>query len=223
MHQDATHHGARPRPRRLCVRWGPRSPPQKEAEPPKFSAHVYCVKTDGWIKMVLGVEVGLSPGVFVLDGDSPPPKYGVEPPPQFSAYFYCGQTAGCIRYATWLGGRPQPRGLCVRWGPSPLPKKGAELLRNFRPMSTGNCGQTAVWIKMALGTEVGLGPDDIVLDGDPAPPSPKSGQSPLTIFRPMSIVAKLLDGSRWHLAWRWALVQATGQSPPPPIFGPCLL
>jgi len=30
------------------------------------------------------------------------------------------------------------------------------------------CGQTAVWIKMPLGTEVGLGPDDIVLDGDPA-------------------------------------------------------
>jgi len=25
----------------------------------------------------------------------------------------------------------------------------------------------------------------------------------------MSIVAKRLDGSRWHLAWRWALVQAT--------------
>jgi len=25
----------------------------------------------------------------------------------------------------------------------------------------------------------------------------------------MSIVAKLLDGSRWHLAWMWALVQAT--------------
>jgi len=25
----------------------------------------------------------------------------------------------------------------------------------------------------------------------------------------MSIVAKLLDGSMWHLAWRWALVQAT--------------
>jgi len=29
----------------------------------------------------------------------------------------------------------------------------------------------AKWIKMPLGTEVGLGPDDIVLDGDPAPPT----------------------------------------------------
>jgi len=32
------------------------------------------------------------------------------------------------------------------------------------------CGQTARWIKMPLGTEVDLGPDHIVLDGDPAPP-----------------------------------------------------
>ena len=71
------------------------------------------------------------------------------------------------------------------------------------------CGQTAAWIKMPLGTEVGLGPNDIVLDGDPAAPSPKRGQSPLPNFRPMSIVAKLLDESRWHLAWRLALVHAT--------------
>jgi len=28
--------------------------------------------------------------------------------------------------ATWYGGRPQPRRLCVRWGLSPLSKKGAE-------------------------------------------------------------------------------------------------
>ena len=27
--------------------------------------------------------------------------------------------------ATWHGGRPQPRRLCVRWGASSLPKKGA--------------------------------------------------------------------------------------------------
>jgi len=29
------------------------------------------------------------------------------------------------------------------------------------------CGQTAGWIKVPLGTEVSLGPGDIVLDGDP--------------------------------------------------------
>jgi len=32
------------------------------------------------------------------------------------------------------------------------------------------------WIRMPLGTEVGLGPDDIVLDGDPAPPPLKGAE-----------------------------------------------
>jgi len=68
--QDATRRGARPRPRRLCVRWGDRSPPQKPGgAPPQFSAHVYCGQTAGCIKMPLGMEVGVSPGDFVLDGD----------------------------------------------------------------------------------------------------------------------------------------------------------
>jgi len=46
----------------------PSLPSQKGAEPPKFSAHVYCGQTAGCIKMPLGVEVGLSLGDFVLDG-----------------------------------------------------------------------------------------------------------------------------------------------------------
>ena len=42
---------------------------------------------------------------------------------------------------------------------------------------------------MPLGTEIGIGPGDIVLDGNPASP-PKKGHNPPS-FRPMSIVAKL--------------------------------
>ena len=38
------------------------------------------------------------------------------------------------------------------------------------------CGQTVGWIKMSLGMEVGLGPGDIVLDGDPAPPPTERAQ-----------------------------------------------
>ena len=37
------------------------------------------------------------------------------------------------------------------------------------------CGQTAGWIKVPLGTEVGFGPGDIVLDGEPAPPRKERG------------------------------------------------
>jgi len=44
------------------------------------------------------MEVGLSPGDFVLDRDPVPfPQKGAEPPPQFKAHFYCGQTAACIK------------------------------------------------------------------------------------------------------------------------------
>jgi len=44
--------------------------------PPQFSAHFYCDQTAGCIKMPLGMDIGLSPEDFVLDGDpvSPPQK-----------------------------------------------------------------------------------------------------------------------------------------------------
>jgi len=97
MDQDGTWHKGRPQPRRLCVRWGPSTPPQKRLNrPPQFSAHFYCGQTAGCIKMPLDMEVGLSPVDFVLDGD-PAPFQKMERSPQFSANVYCGQTAGCIK------------------------------------------------------------------------------------------------------------------------------
>ena len=47
----------------------------------------------------------------------------------------------------------------------------------------------AAWIKIPLGTDVCLGPGDVVLDGDRAPPAER-GQQPPT-FQPMSVVGKL--------------------------------
>ena len=47
--------------------------------------------------------------------------------------------------------------------------------------------------------EVGLGPDDVVLDGDTVP-LPKRGRSHPK-FSAMFIVAKRLDGSRCHLVF----------------------
>ena len=55
------------------------------AEHPRFSAHVDCGQTAGWIKIALGMEVGLGSGHIVLDGDPAPPKKAPQPP-QFSAY-----------------------------------------------------------------------------------------------------------------------------------------
>jgi len=63
-----------------------------------------------------------------------------------------------------------------------------------------HCGQTVGWIKMKLGTQVGLGPySHIVLAGHSAPLSQRGTASN---FRPISVAAKWLHGSRCHLVWR---------------------
>ena len=48
------------------------------------------------------------------------------------------------------------------------------------------CGRTAVWIKMPIGTEVGLGQSDIMLDRDPST-SPKERGTAAPTFRPMIV------------------------------------
>jgi len=77
----------------------------------------------------------------------------------------------------------------------PAPPKGEQLPKFSAHVY---CSQTARWIKMPLGTEVGLGAGDLVLDG--AKLLPLKGAQPQ--FRPMSVVAKQLDGSRCHLVRR---------------------
>jgi len=59
------------------------------------------------------------------------------------------------------------------WTPLPSSKTG----RSPQIFCHVCCRQTAGWIKMALGTQVGLSPGDFVLDGDPAPPQ-KGGRDP---------------------------------------------
>jgi len=116
---------------------------------------VYCGQTVGWIKMPLGMEVGLDPRHIALDGDPAPSKMGHRP--------------------------------------------------NFRPMTV--VAKRLDGSKCHLVVEVGLGPGDIVLDGDPASNRPLKGgtySSPETpdTFRPTSIVAKRLDRSRCHFVRR---------------------
>ena len=82
MDRYNTWYGGRPQPRRPCgVRWGLSPIPEKGTEPPpQFLTHLYCGQTAGCTKMPLGMELGLSAGDFVLDGDSAPlPKRGAEP------------------------------------------------------------------------------------------------------------------------------------------------
>jgi len=108
MDQDQTWHAGRHQPWPHCVRWGP-APLPKGAQP-QFSVHFYCGQTAGCIKMPLGMEICLSPGDFVLDGDPAPPKW--HSPPIF------GQCpSGCGQTAVWT---TMPLGMEVRLGQATL-------------------------------------------------------------------------------------------------------
>jgi len=73
----------------------------------------------GWIKMPLGMEVGLDPSDTVLDGDpAPPPLNGHSP--QFSASVRCGKMAGWTKMPLGMEVGLGP-GNCVRWGPMSPP------------------------------------------------------------------------------------------------------
>jgi len=202
---------------------GTQPPPQKGPRPtPQFPAHIYCDQTAGCMKMPLGMEVGLSPGDFVFDGDPASSQKGGEAP-IFGPCLL--RPNGCMdQGATWYGGRPRFRRHCVRCGPSSPPQKkgGAPSPIFLGPFLLWPNG----WMhQMPLGIEVGLGVRDIVLDEDS--PSPKEAQPPPS-FRPMSVVTKQLDGLRCHLVWR--LCSMGTQLPPEKkaypshtIFGPCPL
>jgi len=79
--QDETCHADRPLPWPHSIRWGPSSPPQKGGGARQFSAPVCCGQMAAWINMSLGMEVGVGPGDFVLNGTQLPiPKKGAEHP-----------------------------------------------------------------------------------------------------------------------------------------------
>ena len=120
----------------------------------------------------------------VRSGPSPPEKMSTAAPPLFGPY-HCGWMD---QDGTWYGDRPQPRPHCARWRPSSPTERGTPAPTQF--LAHVYCGQTAGWIKMALGTAINVGPGDVVLDGVAAPP--KRGTAPS--FRSISIVAKRLDG-----------------------------
>jgi len=140
----------------------PPLPKRGPSAPTQFSAHVYCGLMAGWSKMVLSTEAGLSPNDFVLGSDPAPlTEKGAEPPPK-KLFGPCllWPNGSIDQDGTWHGGRPQTRRLCVRWGPSQLPKR-----EQSPPQFSAHfyCGQTAECIKMPLRMEVGLSPGDFVL------------------------------------------------------------
>jgi len=73
--------------------------------------------------VVLGMEVGLNPGDFVLDRDpAPSSKRGQSL--QFSAHVYCGQTAAWIKIPLGTEVGLGTGDMVLDGNPAPLSKKG---------------------------------------------------------------------------------------------------
>ena len=156
----------------------------------------------------------------MLDGDPSPFRKKGAQLPIFGPYLLW-PNGWMDEDATWYGGRTRPRRHCIRWRPcSPPPEIGTEppLFGPCLLWPKGWMDQDVTWY------EVGLGPGDIVLDGDPAhqkgvqqPPlfghvycgqtagwkeasaQPHCVGSGLSPRKGHRLVAKWLDGSRCHL------------------------
>jgi len=83
---------------------------------------VYCGQTVGWIKMKLGVKIGLSPGQIVFDGTQLPLRKGAQPP-QFSVHVCCGQTASWIKVPLGTAVGLSPGDTVIDGDHAPLPKR----------------------------------------------------------------------------------------------------
>jgi len=197
--------------------------PLQKGHSPQFLADVYCGQTAGWIKIELGMEVGLGPGHIVLDGDPAPLLTKRGQSPQFSAHFYCGQTTGCIKMPLGMEVGLSPVNFVLDGDPAPRPLKGhsPQFSANVHcgqtamgtqlPPEKGHihptqflahvcCSQTAGWMKTPLGMEVDLAPGHIVLDQVPA--LRERGTAAPRLFgpclmwppSPISAAAELLSG-----------------------------
>ena len=123
--------------------------------------------------MPLGMEIGLGPGDFVLDGDPATPRKGHTHPTQFFANVYCGQTAEWIKTPlgteVYLGpghivldGIPAPceRGTAapclfgpyLLWPRSPISASAELLYSNMEPQLHNN---VAKWASRAATARAG--------------------------------------------------------------------
>ena len=206
MDQNGTWHGGRPQPRRLCIRWGPSPLPKKGAEPsPIFGKFLLC--PNGWMHHDATWYGGRTQpkGLCVRWDPATLPKRGRSLLANFRPMSIAAKRL--IRMALGMEVGLGPGHIVPDGKPAPLPQKGNRAAPTFSPFllsPNGWMDQDGTWHRGRPQPRrhcVQWGPS----------PSPKRGRSPLSNFRPMSIVAKRLDVSRWHLAMarRWALIQAT--------------
>jgi len=101
-----------------------------------------------WIKMPLGMEVGLGPGNFVLDGNTASPPQKGSGAPKFSAHVYFGQTAGWIKMVLGMEVGLSPGDFLLHGDPAPSAKRGQSPSPVFGPFllwPNGWMHQDATW------------------------------------------------------------------------------
>jgi len=93
---------------------------------------VHGGQTVGWIKMKLGMQVGLGPGHIELDGNPAPlPKKGQSP--QFSAHVCSGERAGWIKMPLGTEGNLGPSHIVLDGDPAPPAKTAQQPRPLFGP------------------------------------------------------------------------------------------
>jgi len=139
---------------------------------------VHCGQTVGRIKMKFSMQVGLGPWPHCVRWGPSSPSPNEVRPPIFGPYLF--RPSGCIdQDVTWYGARSQHRrlifGSCLLWPNGSMDEAGT--WHGGMPRPRRLC--------------VRWGPS----------PVPNGGRSrgPLPNFRSISIVAKRLDASRYHL------------------------
>jgi len=153
MHQDTIWYGCRPQPRGLCVRWRPSLHPQKEGGTHQIFGPC-LLWPNGWMDQdATWHEKGVIPGDSVLDGDPAPS----------ATKSLCGNfwAAVCKTACPMLSDCCLVCPVCLY------------------SVTLVYCDQTAGWIKIKLGMELGPAPA-ILLHGDPTSPPPKKrGTQPI--------------------------------------------
>jgi len=134
--------------------------------------------------MKLGMQLGLGSGHIVLDGDAAPPRRGTAP------------MAGWIKMPLGMEVGLSPGDFALDGDPV-LPQKGG-IAPIFDPCllwPNGWMDQDSTWYRGRRQSR------RLCVKWGPSPPHQKKGGT-VPHFRPMSIVAKWLDSSGYHLVHR---------------------
>jgi len=228
--QDETWHAGRPRSWPHCVTWNPAPPPLKGHNPlPQFSAHICCGQMDAWIKMSLGMEVGLGPGDCARWGRRSPPQKGGRAPSKFSAHVYCGQTDGWMKLVLGMEIGLSPGDFVLDGDPVPFPKRGrcpSPIFGPFLLWPNGCMHQTATWYRARPR------PRRICVRWGPRSPVPQRGTDPQFSAHccgQMAAWIKMSLGMELGLEPGDVVLDGDHVAPSPKggrtsqIFGPCLL